>query len=108
MKSVVVNPRSYDWEGDTPPNRPSSRTIVYGDVTSPAMMDALAISRACAVIVTTRDYSAVKRLTGNLLHFYPGVKVMVARDRSSAGGRPHAGGDVELWEIGLGRAWRRT
>jgi voltage-gated potassium channel Kch len=78
MKSVVVNPRSYDWEGDTPLNRPSSRTIVYGDVTDPAMMDALAISRACAVIVTTRDYSAVKRLTGNLLHFYPGGKVMTA------------------------------
>ncbi|MBV8553421.1 MAG: glycogen debranching protein GlgX [Acidobacteriaceae bacterium] len=29
MKSVVVDPRSYDWEGDTPLNRPSSRTIVY-------------------------------------------------------------------------------
>jgi glycogen operon protein len=29
MKSVVVDPRAYDWEGDTPLNRPSSRTIVY-------------------------------------------------------------------------------
>lgn len=29
MKSVVVNPASYDWEGDTPLNRPSSRTIIY-------------------------------------------------------------------------------
>ena len=29
MKSVVVNPRAYDWEGDTPLNRPSSRTIIY-------------------------------------------------------------------------------
>jgi isoamylase len=29
MKSVVVDPRVYDWEGDKPPNRPSSRTIVY-------------------------------------------------------------------------------
>src|SRR5499433_2964097 len=29
MKSVVVDPRAYDWEGDTPLKRPSSRTIVY-------------------------------------------------------------------------------
>jgi glycogen operon protein len=29
MKSVVVDPHTYDWEGDRPLNRPSSRTIVY-------------------------------------------------------------------------------
>jgi isoamylase len=29
MKSVVVDPRSYDWEGDKPLKRPSSQTIVY-------------------------------------------------------------------------------
>jgi glycogen operon protein len=29
MKSVVVDPRGYDWEGDTPLHIPSSRTIVY-------------------------------------------------------------------------------
>jgi isoamylase len=29
MKSVVVDPTTYDWEGDTPLRRPSSRTIVY-------------------------------------------------------------------------------
>ena len=29
MKNVVVNPRLYDWEGDTPLRRPSSQTIVY-------------------------------------------------------------------------------
>jgi isoamylase len=29
MKSVTVDPRLYDWEGDTPLNRPSSQTIVY-------------------------------------------------------------------------------
>jgi isoamylase len=29
MKSVVVDSRAYDWEGDTPLNRPSSRTIIY-------------------------------------------------------------------------------
>ncbi|HBL24862.1 MAG TPA: glycogen debranching enzyme GlgX [Deltaproteobacteria bacterium] len=29
MKSVVVDPHTYDWEGDTPLKRPSSRTIVY-------------------------------------------------------------------------------
>jgi glycogen operon protein len=29
MKSVVVDPASYDWEGDTPLHLPSSRTIVY-------------------------------------------------------------------------------
>jgi len=29
MKSVVVDSRAYDWEGDIPLNRPSSRTIVY-------------------------------------------------------------------------------
>jgi glycogen operon protein len=29
MKSVVVDPSSYDWEGDTPLRRPSTRTIIY-------------------------------------------------------------------------------
>lgn len=29
MKSVIVDTRGYDWEGDTPLNRPSSQTIVY-------------------------------------------------------------------------------
>jgi glycogen operon protein len=29
MKSVVVDPSTYDREGDTPPRRPSSRTIIY-------------------------------------------------------------------------------
>src|SRR5262249_28144592 len=29
MKSVVVDPLAYDWEGDTPLYRPSSRTIIY-------------------------------------------------------------------------------
>jgi glycogen operon protein len=29
MKSVVMNPRLYDWEGDAPLRRPSSQTIVY-------------------------------------------------------------------------------
>jgi glycogen operon protein len=29
MKSVVVDSRHYDWEGDTPLKRPSSRTIIY-------------------------------------------------------------------------------
>ena len=29
LKSVVVDPASYDWEGDKPLKRPSSRTIVY-------------------------------------------------------------------------------
>jgi glycogen operon protein len=29
MKSVVVDPRAYDWEGDKPLCRPSSRTIIY-------------------------------------------------------------------------------
>jgi glycogen operon protein len=29
MKSVVVDARAYDWEGDTPLHRPSARTIVY-------------------------------------------------------------------------------
>ena len=29
MKSVLVDPRSYDWEGDAPLKRPSSRTVVY-------------------------------------------------------------------------------
>ena len=29
MKSVVVDPRAYDWEGDAPLNRPHARTIVY-------------------------------------------------------------------------------
>ena len=29
MKSVVVDSRAYDWEGDAPLHRPSFRTIVY-------------------------------------------------------------------------------
>jgi glycogen operon protein len=29
MKSVVVDPDAYDWEGDVPLYRPSSRTIIY-------------------------------------------------------------------------------
>jgi isoamylase len=29
MKSVVVDPSAYDWEGDTPLETPSPRTIVY-------------------------------------------------------------------------------
>jgi glycogen operon protein len=29
MKSVVVDPTSYDWEGDAPLNLPSARTIIY-------------------------------------------------------------------------------
>src|SRR5215468_2702099 len=29
MKSVVVDTHAYDWEGDTPLQRPSSRTIIY-------------------------------------------------------------------------------
>jgi glycogen operon protein len=29
MKSVVVDPSAYDWQGDTPLGRPSSRTIIY-------------------------------------------------------------------------------
>ena len=38
------------------------RKVYYGDVTIPGMMNALAISRARVVVVTTRDYSAAKRL----------------------------------------------
>jgi len=29
MKSVVIDPHAYDWEGDTPLRQPSGRTIVY-------------------------------------------------------------------------------
>lgn len=29
MKSVVADPRSYDWEGDLPLKRPFSRTVIY-------------------------------------------------------------------------------
>jgi glycogen operon protein len=29
MKSLVVDPRTYDWEGDAPLRRPSSQTIIY-------------------------------------------------------------------------------
>ncbi len=29
MKSVVVDPKDYDWEDDVPPRRPSSRTVIY-------------------------------------------------------------------------------
>src|SRR5262249_1322915 len=36
------------------------------------------ISRARAVIVTTRDFDAIRRLTSTLLHFAPDLKVMTA------------------------------
>jgi isoamylase len=29
MKSVIVDPGTYDWEGDVPLNRPSAQTIIY-------------------------------------------------------------------------------
>jgi glycogen operon protein len=29
MKSVVVDPRGYDWEGDAPLCRPAARTVIY-------------------------------------------------------------------------------
>ena len=29
MKSVLVDPQAYDWEGDVPLNRPWARTIIY-------------------------------------------------------------------------------
>jgi glycogen operon protein len=29
MKSVVIDPGAYDWEGDLPLSRPSARTIIY-------------------------------------------------------------------------------
>jgi isoamylase len=29
MKSVVIDPSTYDWEGDTPLKRASSRTVIY-------------------------------------------------------------------------------
>jgi isoamylase len=29
MKSVIVDPSAYDWEGDTPLRRPSAQTIIY-------------------------------------------------------------------------------
>ena len=29
MKNVVVDPRAYDWQGDAPLQRPTSRTIIY-------------------------------------------------------------------------------
>ena len=29
MKSVVVDPSTYDWEGDTPPRRPFAQTVIY-------------------------------------------------------------------------------
>ncbi|MCI0704658.1 MAG: glycogen debranching protein GlgX [Planctomycetia bacterium] len=29
MKSVVVDPDAYDWEGDAPLRRPSARTVIY-------------------------------------------------------------------------------
>ncbi|VTT97863.1 glycogen debranching protein : Glycogen debranching enzyme GlgX OS=Rhodopirellula maiorica SM1 GN=RMSM_03253 PE=4 SV=1: CBM_48: Alpha-amylase [Gemmataceae bacterium] len=29
MKSVVVEPAAYDWEGDAPLRRPSARTVIY-------------------------------------------------------------------------------
>ncbi|MGA7523610.1 MAG: glycogen debranching protein GlgX [Acidobacteriaceae bacterium] len=29
MKSVVLDPDAYDWEGDTPLHRPASRSIIY-------------------------------------------------------------------------------
>ena len=52
--------------------------VHYGDVTDPAMLGALAISHARVVVVTTREYAAVKQITGTLRQFYPSVKVITA------------------------------
>ena len=71
------------------------RKLYFGDLTSPGLMNALAISRARAVIVTTRDYAAVKRLTSTLLHFHPDMKVMTAV--------PYLFQRDELQEIGAAR-----
>ena len=29
LRSVVIDPGNYDWEGDTPPGRPFAKTIIY-------------------------------------------------------------------------------
>ena len=29
LKSVIVDPDAYDWEGDAPPRRPFARTVIY-------------------------------------------------------------------------------
>jgi isoamylase len=29
MKSVVVDPDQYDWEGDAPLQRPFAKTVIY-------------------------------------------------------------------------------
>ncbi|HTO48959.1 MAG TPA: glycogen debranching protein GlgX [Burkholderiales bacterium] len=29
LKSVVIDPAGYDWEGDAPPRRPFARTVIY-------------------------------------------------------------------------------
>src|SRR5215472_9431566 len=29
LRSVVIDPSNYDWEGDTPPGRPFAQTIIY-------------------------------------------------------------------------------
>jgi CPA2 family monovalent cation:H+ antiporter-2 len=58
--------------------RKEKRKVYFGDITSPGVMNALAVARARAVIVTTRDYSTVKHITSTLLQFRPGLNVMAA------------------------------
>jgi|SRR5271165_150997 len=38
MKSAVVDSRAYDWEGDTPLNGPSSRTIILRSRQNPKIL----------------------------------------------------------------------
>jgi voltage-gated potassium channel Kch len=42
------------------------------------MLDAAAVAKARAVVITTRNFGETKRVVGNLHHFYPGVPVMTA------------------------------
>jgi glutathione-regulated potassium-efflux system ancillary protein KefC len=58
--------------------RKRQHKVHYGDVTDPTMMSAVAIARARSVVVTMRDYIAIKRMIGTPRQFYPHVTVMTA------------------------------
>ena len=56
----------------------SGHHVHYGNVNDPNMLGAVAIARARAVVVTTREYEQTRQVTGNLRHFYPDVPVLTA------------------------------
>jgi len=52
--------------------------VHYGDVNDPNILSAVAVAKARAVVITTRDFEQTKRVTGNLRHFHPQAPILAA------------------------------